>query len=150
LVLTVGFSPYDLLHLSMIRIYIIIIISLNYSISSFGQELLLYSSDNNTFLGCLNCNEFSSESICNEFGTYGSEFSSESIWNEFGTYGSEFSSYSPWNEFSSDGPKIVDKDGNYYGRFSINTFSGYDNSDSLKKIYDSLDGDLEKNKKSVL
>ena len=110
---------------------------------SFGTDLLLFSDDNN-FLGCLNCNEFSSDSICNEFGTYGSEFSSKSIWNEFGTYGSEFSSKSPWNEFSSTGPKIVDRNGGYYGRFSINTYYGYTYSSDLLKLYEYFKGDLEK------
>ena len=114
-----------------------------YSGFSYGQELLLFS-DDNKFLGCLNCSEYNSESICNEYGTYGSEYNSESIWNEYGTYGSEYSSESPWNEYSSNGPKIVDKDGNYYGRFSINTYSGYSNSDDLKKIYEYFNGDLEK------
>ena len=110
---------------------------------SFSQELLLFS-DDNKFLGCLNCSEYSSESICNKYGTYGSKYNSESIWNQYGTYGSKYNSESPWNEYSSSGPKIVDKDGNYYGRFSINTYSGYSNSDNLKKIYEYFDGDLEK------
>ena len=123
---------------------ILIVSTLFFSTSVFGQQLYLYSSDNNQYLGCLNCSEFSSESICNEFGTYGSEFNSESIWNDFGTYGSEFSSYSPWNEFSSQGPKIVNSEGNYYGRFSINTFSGFENSEELKNLYDICDGKLEK------
>ena len=122
---------------------LIIILFCVYSGFSFSQDLLLFS-DDDTFLGCLNCSEYSAESICNEYGTYGSEYSAESIWNEFGTYGSEYSSESPWNEFSSNGPKIVDKNGNYYGRFSINTFSGYSNSDKLKEIYEHFDGDLEK------
>ena len=101
-----------------------------------GTVSLLLFSDDNKFLGCLNCSEYSSESICNKYGTYGSKYNSESIWNQYGTYGSKYNSESPWNEYSSDGPKIVDKDGNYYGRFSINTYSGYSNSDSLKKIYE--------------
>ncbi len=75
-----------------------------------------------TYLGCLNCNSFSAESVCNGFGTYGSEFSSSSIWNAFGTYGSQFSSYSPWNQFSSQGPAIYGGDGLFYGYFTTNRF----------------------------
>ncbi len=60
----------------------------------------------NTYLGKI-ANSFDSESIFNEFGTYGSEFSSDSIWNEFATFGSEFSSYSPFNEFTSTPPMII-------------------------------------------
>lgn len=114
-----------------------------YSGLIFSQELLLFS-DDDKFLGCLNCSEYSSESICNQYGDYGSEYSSVSIWNEYSNYGSEFGSESPWNEFSSNGPKIVDRDGNYYGRFSINSISGYSNSEKLKEIYELLNGDLKK------
>jgi hypothetical protein len=73
-----------------------------------------------TYLGCLNCNEFSSDSVHNQFGRYGSEFSSESIMNQFSEYGSRFSTYSACNSFASDPPVIVDKGGNYYGRLSVN------------------------------
>lgn len=94
------------------------------SINAFAAPAyLLFGGDNHDkFLGCLNCNQFDPNSIWNEFGTYGSEFSSDSIWDEFGTYGSEFSSYSPWDEFSNSGPVIVDSQGNYYGKFTINEF----------------------------
>lgn len=62
--------------------------------------------DDGTYLGKI-ASEFASESIFNEFGTYGSEFSAKSIWNKFGTYGSEFSRQSPFNEFSTTPPAIV-------------------------------------------
>jgi len=75
-----------------------------------------------TYLGCLNCNQFSAESICNQFGTYGSPYQSKSIWNQFGTYGSEFNTYSPWNQFSSSGPAIYGSDNLFYGYFTVNSF----------------------------
>lgn len=117
---------------------ITIVFSSNVS-AQFGK-LMLYSEDK--YLGCLDCGDFNSESICNSFGTYGSSFSSDSIWNGFGTYGSSFSSKSPWNSFSSNGPKIVDDNGNFFGRFSINTFSGFSESETLSEIYEKSDGDL--------
>jgi hypothetical protein len=84
--------------------------------------LLFGGTDHKTFLGCLNCSEFDSSSVCNEFGNFGSEFSGESIWNEFGTYGSEYSALSPWNEYTSTPPVIVDRQGNFYGYFTANEF----------------------------
>lgn len=60
----------------------------------------------NTYLGKIT-NSFDSDSIFNEFGTYGNEFSSSSIWNEFSTFGNEFNSYSPFNEFSNSPPMII-------------------------------------------
>lgn len=105
----------------MKKIIVTMILLLNIT---YGVEALhLYGGDNHKkYLGCINCSEFDSNSICNEFGSYGSEFNSDSIWNEFSTFGSEFSSSSPWNEFSSSAPVIVDKSGNFYGYFTINEF----------------------------
>jgi hypothetical protein len=86
-------------------------------------SLYLYGGANNSvYLGCLTCNQFHAESVCNSFGTYGSAFSSSSIWNQFGTYGSSFQSYSPWNSFSSSGPLIVGSNGLNYGYFTTNAF----------------------------
>ncbi len=82
----------------------------------------VYAQDNNQqFLGILTSNDFKSESMANNFGTYGNEFNSKSIFNEFGTYGNEFSSYSPWNEFSSNPPKIV-KNGKLLGYLTTNEY----------------------------
>jgi len=69
----------------------------------------LLIADDGKYLGVVNDNPFDSESIANQFGTYGSSFSSSSIWNQFGTYGSAFSSLSPWNAFTSTPPCIVEE-----------------------------------------
>ena len=121
------------------------ILILSITISSFilGQDYLLYSDDND-YLGCLNCSKYNSQSICNKYGTYGNKYNSDSIWNKYGTYGSKYNSDSPWNKYSSNGPKIVDRDGDYYGRFSINIHSGYKYSRDLLKLYEHYNGDLDK------
>jgi hypothetical protein len=89
---------------------------------SFGQKALhIYGGqDHKTYLGCLNCNDVESNSIWNDVGQFGSDVSSLSIWNDVGEYGSDVSSYSPWNDVASYPPVIVDKDGNFYGYFTIN------------------------------
>ena len=85
--------------------------------------LYLYSGETTpVYLGCLTCNQFHVESVCNKFGTYGSEFQSRSIWNQFGTYGSQFNNYSAWNQFSSNGPAIIGSDNLFYGYFTVNNF----------------------------
>lgn len=72
-----------------------------------AQTLLIYGgSDHDVFLGKLNAD-------C---------YDSESIWNEYGTYGSEYSSYSPWNEYASTPPVVVDSRGNFYGYMTANEF----------------------------
>ncbi len=78
--------------------------------------------NNSVYLGCLNCNSFDVESVCNSYGTYGSSYATNSIWNEYGTYGSLYSSYSPWNSYSSNGPIIIGSDLLLYGYFTTNAY----------------------------
>ena len=86
-------------------------------------DLLLFGGRNHkTFLGCLNCGQYDSNSVCNNYGTYGSRYQSDSIWNAYGTYGSKYSSESPWNKYGSDAPVIVDRKGGFYGYFSSNRY----------------------------
>ena len=81
--------------------------------------LLLYGGSNqDVFLGCLNCNRYASDSVCNRYGTFGSRYSAESIWNRYGVYGSRYSGTSPWNRYASNPPVIVDRDGNFYRYFT--------------------------------
>src|SRR5688572_26329262 len=94
------------------------------SLYSSGQKALhIYGGENHdVYLGCLNCSDIDANSIWNDIGKYGSNISSTSIWNDISTYGSDISSYSPWNDLASDPPVIVDKDGNFFGYFTTNTF----------------------------
>jgi hypothetical protein len=85
---------------------------------------LLFGGDGHkTFLGCLNCNQYASGSICNKYGQQGSKYNSDSIWNKYGDFGSKYSNKSPWNKYASDPPAIVDKDGNFYGYLTANPFN---------------------------
>lgn len=88
----------------------------------FGQKSLhLYGGENHdVYLGCLNCDDISQNSIWNSIGIYGSNISSTSIWNSIGIYGSDISSYSPFNAITSHPPIIVDKEGNFYGYLTAN------------------------------
>jgi hypothetical protein len=98
-----------------------ILVFLFLSAESYGQTLHLYGgSGHDIYLGCLNCNDYDSNSIWNEYGTYGSSYNSLSIWNEYGTYGNEYNSNCPWNEYGSNPPVVVDKEGNFYGYFTVN------------------------------
>jgi hypothetical protein len=63
--------------------------------------------DNVTFLGKVSADKYDSQSLANEYGSYGSEFSSTSIFNQFGTYGSEFSSLSTINRLAGQPPVLV-------------------------------------------
>lgn len=60
-----------------------------------------------TYLGLATSDQFGADSVCNEFGTYGSKFQTNSIFNEFGTYGSEFQTQSAYSQFTSTPPALV-------------------------------------------
>ena len=66
-------------------------------------------------------NEYDTDSILNEYGTYGSEYSLDSIWNEYGIYGSEYSSNSSFNEYTSTPPALV-KNGRAIAYLTVNKY----------------------------
>lgn len=79
--------------------------------------------DHKTYLGCLNCSEYAPDSMKNRFGLHGSPNAVESIFNHFGLYGSKFAVNGACNKFSVDPPVIVDSEGNYYGRLTLNPYA---------------------------
>jgi hypothetical protein len=78
--------------------------------------------DHRTYLGCLNCSQYATDSIFNEYGQHGSPYSTESIWNHYSDYGSAYSFYGACNAYATDPPVIVDGDGKFYGRLTLNTY----------------------------
>jgi hypothetical protein len=87
-----------------------------------SAKLMLFAGPGHrTYLGCLNCSEFATDSVLNKFGSHGSPYSTESIFNRFSQFGGQFGAYSPCNPYASDPPVIVDSQGNFYGRLTINT-----------------------------
>jgi hypothetical protein len=84
--------------------------------------LLFGGEDHKTYLGCLNCSEYASDSVLNKYGEHGSPYSSESIFNKYGEFGSLYSSYGACNPYATDPPVIVDHDGRYYGRLTLNRY----------------------------
>jgi hypothetical protein len=87
------------------------------------SKLILFGGlDHKTYLGCLNCSEYASDSVLNTYGQHGNSYSSESIWNAYSQFGSAYSSYSSCNAYATDPPVIVDQEGHYYGRLTLNTY----------------------------
>jgi hypothetical protein len=106
------------------------------------SELRIIAKDG-TFLGTFE-NGYSSNSIYNEYGDYGSKYSSVSIFNTYGNYGSDYSDQSPFNRYASNPPGLYDRRGNFYGILSINRYATGVTNDSynlavrLKGIRDSM------------
>lgn len=112
-----------------------------------GTLHIYAGSSHEVYLGCLNCNSSSPNSIWNAYGTYGNRNSSKSIWNEYGTYGNVYKPYCPWNEYSTTPPVIVDKAGGFYGYFTLNTYkakrANFDLVLIIYKNYESIRDDVD-------
>jgi hypothetical protein len=90
-------------------------------------KLMLFGgSGHRTYLGCLTCPEYDTDSVFCSYGDHGSTYSSTSIHTTYGEFGSSYSSYSACSTYASDPPVIVDQNGGYYGRFSITSYSHAD------------------------
>ena len=63
--------------------------------------------------------EYSLDSIFNEYGLNGSEYSLDSIWNQYGLYGGKHALLSPFNEYSTSPPAII-KDNKIIGYLTTN------------------------------
>lgn len=84
------------------------------------QESFLLAQDGQ-FLGTLSSNKYQTDSVMNEYGTYGSKYSSTSIFNQYSQYGSRYGFYSPFNPYTSTPPQIILK-GQWVGLLTANTF----------------------------
>jgi hypothetical protein len=88
-----------------------------------STDLLVFGGDGHkTFLGCFNCSEYDASSLFNKYGEYGSAYSSTSIFNKYSDFGSKFSVYSACNAYASDPPVVVDRNGTFYGRLTLNAY----------------------------
>ena len=87
-----------------------------------AKLMIFGGTDHKVYLGCLNCSEYEADSVKNAYGTHGSAYSSESIFNHYSEYGSAYSNESACSEYASDPPVIVDQNGKYYGRLTLNRY----------------------------
>jgi hypothetical protein len=81
----------------------------------------VYASDQ-TYLGCITCSTYSTDSIFNPYGSYGSSYSFTSVNNQYAPYGSPYSATSACNPYTVSPPSIFDEAGCYYGRLSVNQY----------------------------
>ncbi|MDH7459827.1 hypothetical protein QEG73_01015 [Chitinophagaceae bacterium 26-R-25] len=129
------------------RILFILALSLFSSVSFSQNALQIYGGKNHdVYLGCLNCNNFNTNSIWNQYGTYGSKYSNKSIWNSYSDYGSQFSNLSPFNTYASYPPVIVDGNGTFYGYFTVNDYKSqradFKLASIIYKYYDLIRDDV--------
>lgn len=58
-------------------------------------------------LGVISSDQYASESICNQYGSFGSPYSATSVWNRYGEYGSPYSNMSAYNPRANTPPLIL-------------------------------------------
>jgi len=87
------------------------------------SKLLMFGGPHRqTYLGCLNCSQYATDSILNRYGLHGSAYSSESIWNPYSKFASAYSTYCACSPYASEPPVIVDSEGRFYGSLTLNIF----------------------------
>lgn len=107
----------------------------------YSRKLMIFGGqDHKTYLGCLDCSEYAGDSVFNKYGSYGSQFSSDSIWNHYSDYGSKYSDWGACNSYANDPPVIVDQEGNFFGRLTLNQYHPQLGIGS--KFYNWLDGSV--------
>jgi len=91
--------------------------------TAYTSKLMIFGGENHrTYLGCLSCSEYSTDSVSNTYGSHGSRYATESVWNHYNELGSAYSTFGACNLYATDPPVIVDSDGNFYGRLTLNTY----------------------------
>jgi hypothetical protein len=122
----------------------IVVLSLHSHPASAVEELFLFGGPRHKeFLGCLNCNEFSLNSVWNDFSIYGWR-NEVGKWSPLGPFAGLSGPYSACNMLANDPPVIVDRQGTLYGRVTINelmsgSVCGYlSNTDRLCRALDAM------------
>lgn len=99
------------------------VIPSNPSPAPIAKLMIFGGSGHSAYLGCLNCSQYATDSVRNTYGTYGSAYSNQSIFNHYSEYGSPYSTESACNPYATDPPVIVDQNGRYYGRLTLNAYN---------------------------
>jgi hypothetical protein len=87
------------------------------------SKLMIFGGkEHSTYLGCLSCSGYAMDSVFNAYGDHGSRYSNESVWNHYSDFGSRYSDHGACNPYANDPPVIVDSDGKFYGRLTLNAY----------------------------
>ncbi|MDR5731265.1 hypothetical protein QCE47_02730 [Caballeronia sp. LZ025] len=113
----------------------LLVVASSVAIAQSTPLLLFGGHDHKVFLGCLTCSEYASNSVHNEYGPHGSAYASESIFNHYSDYGSAYSSNSPCNQYANNPPVIVDEDGGFYGRLTLNQYHAQANQNENLRVW---------------
>jgi hypothetical protein len=86
-------------------------------------KLMLFGGEGHrTYLGCLRRSEYVVDSVSNEYSDHGSRYSNTSVWNHNSEFGFQYSNYGACNPYANDPRVIVDSEGKFYGRLTLNAY----------------------------
>jgi hypothetical protein len=60
-----------------------------------------------TFLGMVSNKQYDNQSICNQYGNFGSPYSQTSVWNKYGKYGGAYSDMGAYNPNAQKPPIVI-------------------------------------------
>jgi hypothetical protein len=80
----------------------------------------IYAADDQ-YLGIVSRSKYESESVSNQFGSYGSRYATSSIFNQYSAYGGRYGGYSPFNTYCSNPPRLV-KESRIIGYLTVNPY----------------------------
>lgn len=89
----------------------------------YAFPLHLYSNDGKVYLGKCVTDGYDKDSIWYSVdiaGDYSSKYGSNSIWNEYGTYGGAYSQESAFSDYATNPPMIVDNNGAFVAYLTTN------------------------------
>lgn len=95
-------------------------------------QTIIVSADGD-YLGQVSSNRYGSDSICNEYGTFGSPYGN-GIFNKYGTHGGEYSATGAYNRMAQNPPALIEngkivgfitKNGNIRGRIDPDVLRAY-------------------------
>lgn len=93
----------------MNKVFLLLLLSLLWMVNCYAQG---------RYLGQFSLNKNRVDSVSNPYGKFGSEYSTYSINNQSGEYGSVLSNKSATNPNATNPPKLYDRNGNFRGNLS--------------------------------
>src|SRR3989344_1059053 len=86
------------------------------------EIIIMGGGSQDRFLGCLTCGEFTQDSVWNQYSRHGWE-NKFGTWNRFGEHANPYGPNSACNQFGTNAPVLVDRQGEFYGRLSVNEYA---------------------------
>ncbi len=59
------------------------------------------------YLGVVSSDQYAAESICNQYGQFGSPYAAKSVWNKYAQYGGTYASNGAYNPMAQKPPLII-------------------------------------------